>query len=239
MDRTLICLGGGEIKTKETLAIDETIARLAKEHAGDKRARGLFIGTASGDFMPYFNSFRKTYTSVFDIKADCLLTVYQTTEKDRMKEKFDLCDFIYVGGGDTVFMIDKWKKDGVLDLIKEAYARGVILCGLSAGAICWFENMYTDSAIVKSDKDYSFFKGLGVLKGTCSPHYNMRVGDLHPSMIENGIKECYAIEDKAALVFKNETLKGALSCGGNAYVLRKNVDTVERYLIENINGEKI
>ena len=121
MDRYIICLGGGEIRTKETLGIDEKIADLAKLHAGGKRARGLFIGTASGDFMPYFNSFRKTYTSVFDIKADCLLTVYQTTEKERMKEKFSLCDFIYVGGGDTVFMMEKLKKDGVLDLFSEAY----------------------------------------------------------------------------------------------------------------------
>ena len=70
MEKTLICIGGGELKSKETLAIDGYIAQKAKARAKDRRAYGLFIPTASHDSMPYFNSFRKTYTSVYDIKAD-------------------------------------------------------------------------------------------------------------------------------------------------------------------------
>ena len=69
MQKKFIAIGGGEIKNKTTLKIDEYVANLAKARAGDKRATALFIGTASHDSMPYFNSFRKTYTSVFDIKA--------------------------------------------------------------------------------------------------------------------------------------------------------------------------
>ena len=68
MTKRLIAIGGGEIKNKTTLEIDRYVATLAKEHAGEKRANALFIGTASHDSMPYFNSFRKTYTSVFDIR---------------------------------------------------------------------------------------------------------------------------------------------------------------------------
>ena len=235
MDRTIICIGGGEIKDKTTLKIDEYIANLAKKRAGDRRARGLFIGTASHDFMPYFNSFRKTYTSVFDIKADCLLTVYTTYEREKIEEKFELCDFIYVGGGDTVFMTEKWKQDGIFELIKKAYERGVIICGLSAGAICWFENMYTDSEMVAREEKYSFFGGLGVLEGTCSPHYNFRKEDLGEAMVKNGVKTCFAIEDNAALIFKNEKLTGSLSCGGSSYILRNNAGSIESYEIEKIS----
>ena len=112
MKKSIICIGGGELKTKETLRIDGYIADLAKRHAGDKRAYGLFIPTASHDSMPYFNSFRKTYTSVFDIKADVALTVYGEMDMNRIREKFQKADFIYVGGGDTVFMIEHWKKTG-------------------------------------------------------------------------------------------------------------------------------
>ena len=147
MDKRLICIGGGELKTKETLKIDGYIAELAKTHAGEKRAYGLFIPTASHDSMPYFNSFRKTYTSVYDIKADVALTVYGEMDMERIAEKFQKADFIYVGGGDTVFMLEHWKKSGMLELIRDAYERGVIVCGLSAGAICWFETMYSDSVI--------------------------------------------------------------------------------------------
>ena len=67
MDKTLICIGGGELKSKETIKIDGYIAEKAKQHAGERRAYVLFIPTASHDSMPYFNSFRKTYTSVYDI----------------------------------------------------------------------------------------------------------------------------------------------------------------------------
>ena len=76
MKKRIIAIGGGEIKNKTTLKIDEYVANLAKDHAGEKRANALFIGTASHDSMPYFNSFRKTYTSVFDIKAEVALMVY-------------------------------------------------------------------------------------------------------------------------------------------------------------------
>ena len=76
MEKIIIAIGGGDMREKTTIKIDEYIAMLAKKRAGDKRAYGLYIGTASHDFMPAFNTFRKTYTSVFDIKADVALTVY-------------------------------------------------------------------------------------------------------------------------------------------------------------------
>ena len=177
MKKRLICIGGGDLKTKETLKIDGYIADLAKQHAGDKRAYGLFIPTASHDFMPYFNSFRKTYTSVYDIKADVALTVYGEMSFERIKEKFALADFIYVGGGDTVFMLEHWKKTGLIDLVTDAYERGVIVCGLSAGAICWFDCIYTDSAEARADEVYGLYDGLGWIKSTISPHYNVRMLD--------------------------------------------------------------
>lgn len=88
MEKRLICIGGGELKTKETLKIDGYIAELAKRHAGENRAYGLFVPTASHDSMPYFNSFRKTYTSVYDIKADVALTVYGEMSFSKIEEKF-------------------------------------------------------------------------------------------------------------------------------------------------------
>lgn len=106
MDKTLICIGGGELKNKETLGIDGYIAQKAKQRSGDKRAYGLFIPTASHDSMPYFNSFRKTYTSVYDIKADVALTVYGEMSFEKIQDKFLKADFLYVGGGDTVFMLE-------------------------------------------------------------------------------------------------------------------------------------
>ena len=159
MKKTVIAIGGGEIKNKETQAIDEYIVTLARERAGDRRPCGLFVPTASHDFMPYYNSFHKMYTGVFDVKTDVALSVFKDIDMEKMRQKFEKADFLYVGGGDTVFMIEHWKKSGMLGLIREAYDRGVPLCGLSAGAICWFTTMYTDSAAGGSGETYSLYDG--------------------------------------------------------------------------------
>ena len=144
--KKIIAIGGGELRERTTLKIDEYLANLAKAHAGEIRANALFIPTASHDFMPYYNTFHKVYTGVFNIKTDVALTVFKEPDMEKMKAKFEKADMIYVGGGDTVFMIEHWKQSGLLPLIEDAYNRGVIIAGLSAGAICWFSDIYTDSA---------------------------------------------------------------------------------------------
>ena len=112
--KRIIALGGGELRERETLKIDEYIAGLAKARAGENRANALFIPTASHDFMPYYNTFHKVYTGTFNIKTDVALTVFKDVDLEKMKAKFEKADLIYVGGGDTVFMMESWKKSGLL-----------------------------------------------------------------------------------------------------------------------------
>ena len=226
MDKVLICIGGGELKSKETLPIDAYIAQKAKERAGERRAYGLFIPTASHDSMPYFNSFRKTYTSVFDIKADVALTVYGEMSMSKIADKFAKADFIYVGGGDTVFMLDHWKKTGLTELIREAYDRGVVVCGLSAGAICWFEQMYTDSEIGGSAEQYTLFPGLNWIKGTISPHYNERMLDFDETVLYNRFR-AWGIENDAAIEFADGEPVRTLG-GGKVYLLDATGGTLEK-----------
>lgn len=218
--KRIIAIGGGELKSRETLEIDRYIASLARARAEERRPMGLFIGTASHDSMPYFNSFRKTYTSVFDIKADVALTVYGEMNLEKIREKFERADFIYVGGGDTLYMLKRWKEFGLLDLVREAYERGVIVCGLSAGAICWFEHMYTDSELVERDGAYSMQDGLGWLGGTMCPHYNEREADFGAALLSLGEgARAYAVENLAALEFVDGALTRSISCGGHAYLI--------------------
>ncbi len=226
--KTIISIGGGSIKEKTTLKIDEYIANLAKKRAGENRAYGLFIGTASHDCMPAFNSFRKTYTSNFDIKADCLLTINVNTPKEKIDEKFSKADLIYVGGGDTVFMLEKWQELGITDKIIDAYNRGVVICGLSAGAICWFENMYTDSYLTRGEaNEYRFHKGIGLLNGTACPHYNLRKADYDKALKNFNDTTFYAIEDNSAIVFENGVYKESISLNGKAYKIEKIEDSVK------------
>lgn len=230
MDKTILCIGGGELKTKETLKIDAYIAEKARAHAAGSRPYGLFIPTASHDSMPYFNSFRKTYTSVFDIKADVALTVYGEMSMEKLRDKFAKADFLYVGGGDTVFMLEHWKKTGLLDLIQDAYERGVLICGLSAGAICWFEQMYTDSTDVKGELPYAIYPGLNWIKGTISPHYGLRVLDFDEIILYNK-KAAVGLEDLSAIEVVNGQIVRSFSFGGRAYNIRAVGDTLEKEVI--------
>lgn len=215
MGKRIIAIGGGEIKNRETLEIDCYIAEEAKKIAGERRATGLFIPTASHDCMPYYNTFHKVYTGIYGLKTDVALTVNREVDLEKLRSKFEKADFIYVGGGNTVFMIEHWKKTGILPLIKEAYERGVLLTGLSAGAICWFEDMYSDSVI---EGEYSMYKGLGWVKGKISPHYNERMLDFDEIVLYN--HDCaWGIENDAALeIMDGEPVRG-ISGGGKVYWL--------------------
>ncbi len=215
--KKIIAIGGGEIRYKTTNKIDAYVADLAKKRAGQRRANALFFGTASHDSMPYFNSFRKTYTSDFDIKAEVALSVYGEMDIDKIKGKIEKTDAIYVGGGDTLFMLKKWNEFGITPLIKQAYQDGVIVAGLSAGAICWFEDMYTDSDIMNGGADYKFEKGLGLIKGLCTPHYNERITDFDKRFSESEFKYAVAIENDCAVEFTDGVITGCVSSGGNAY----------------------
>lgn len=218
MDSTLIAIGGGEIRSKSTLSMDAYIAGLAKAHAKDRRANALFFPTASHDSKPYFNSFRKIYTSVFDIKADVALLTRNEMTIERIHEKIQAADLIYVGGGDTKLLLTLWAESGVDKMIIDAYRRGVPIAGLSAGAICWFERLYTDCDIMQGRSgDYIVMDGLGIIKGFVSPHYDERAE--FDRVVLESTTPALALENNSAAVFVNGVLKGALTSGGTVYTL--------------------
>ncbi len=231
--KRIYAIGGGEIKNKETLKLDEFLVSKAKEHAGEKRPYALFIPTASHDFMPYYNSFHKIYTGVFNVKTDVTLTVFHEYNLDKIKTKFQKADLVYVGGGNTLFMIESWNNSGLLDLIIDAYNREVIICGLSAGAICWFEDIYTDSleSENKNDIPYSMAKGLGWIKGIVSPHYNERNKDFD-EIVSKNYKEAIGIENNAMLEIIDGKITGSISCvGSNVYKIINNSNILTKEII--------
>ena len=221
--KRILAIGGGELKNRETLSIDEYIAAEAKKAAGENRPCGLFIPTASHDCMPYYNTFHKVYTGLFNVKTDVALTVGREIDPEKMRAKFERADFLYVGGGDTVFMLDHWKKSGLLQFIRDAYERGVLVAGLSAGAICWFEEMYSDSVV---EGEYAVYPGLGWIKGKISPHYNERMLDFDKTVLYNRFR-AWGIENDAAIEFADGEPVRTLG-GGKVYLLDATGGTLEK-----------
>jgi len=223
MERNLITIGGGELRLKSTLGIDAYCAQLAYRHAKDHRPLAVFVPTASHDSKPYFNTFRKTYTTLFDIKADLVLTVRGgEMDTEAMRAKLLSADLIYIGGGDTGFMLQEWRRTGLDKLIRQAYHQGIPVAGLSAGAICWYDLMYTDSAIGGEMGEYHVRKGLHLLRGMMSPHYNLRP-EFDQVVLEDG-SPAIAVEDNCALHLRDEKIVAVVSTGGHAYRLTPQED---------------
>lgn len=232
--RKFYAIGGGELKNKTTIKLDQILAEEAKNHALGQRPYALFIPTASHDCMPYYNTFHKIYTGIFNLKTDVVLTCGRTFDLEKIKQKFLKADLIYIGGGDTIFLIQELRRSGVLDFLIDAYQRGVIIAGLSAGAILFFEDIYTDSLKDNTELPYSLAKGLGLFKGLISPHYNQRKEDFDRTiLLYSSYVQALGIEDNAMVKIENEKIEGSYSSeGGYAYHLENNHNQINKKIIE-------
>ncbi|MBI5347377.1 MAG: peptidase E [Candidatus Aenigmarchaeota archaeon] len=168
--KKIVAIGGGEIRTAGTLAIDKEIIRLAQK----ERPKLLFIPTASSDSEGYWKHIDKYYGKKLGCKTDVLFLLKETPSSNEIKEKILGADIIYVGGGNTLKMVKLWRRLGVDKLLKTAWQRGIVLCGISAGSICWFESGHSDSMSFYNQKKWKYINvhGLGFLKGIHCPHYN-------------------------------------------------------------------
>ncbi len=195
---TIFTIGGGELRRFETLAIDKMIV----ESSNKKEARVLFIPTASGDSRAYTKSVESVYKEKLWCKVDAL---YLTDDLSRaeIEDKVYSSDIIYVGGGDTKKMFEVWRKNNFDILLKKAYEKGVILSGLSAGAICWFNSVHSDFKI-NSEISYEVIEGLNLVNLFVCPHYNedKRAKDFDDKILKSN-KIGLAIENNAAVEFKD------------------------------------
>jgi len=164
----IISIGGGELKEKETLKID----RFAVDLTGKRHPQALFIPTASGDSFGYCQTFDRIYGRLLGCRTDHLLLLKRDRNRREIQEKIFQADLIYAGGGNTLRMMKQWRRDGVDAYLLKAGKQGTVLCGLSAGAICWHEWGHSDSRSFSGKSDWSHIRvrGLGFQKGIFCPH---------------------------------------------------------------------
>lgn len=168
--KKIVAIGGGEIKNASTLAIDKEIIRLAQK----RRPNFLFIPTASSDNENYCKDMEKYYGKKLGCKTDRLLLIRQRPSLKEIKEKILGANIIYVGGGNTLKMMNLWRRLGVNKYLRSAWQGGTVLCGKSAGSICWFESGHSDSMSFYNPKRWKYINvsGLSFIKGIHCPHYD-------------------------------------------------------------------
>jgi dipeptidase E len=137
----IVAIGGGSMVELETLGIDEEVVRLA----GKPRPKALFIPTASSDNPERWDIFQQVYGERLGCDTDVLLLLGMSLAPQELEEKILSADLIYVGGGNTLKMMRRWRWLGMDRLLEQAYSRGTVLSGLSVGAICWFRYGHSDS----------------------------------------------------------------------------------------------
>jgi dipeptidase E len=208
----VVAIGGYESEEGGALDTPIEIDKRILELSGVSSPKVLFIPTASTDSEKYIGKIRKIYAETLDCDFDVLLLHSSDTEKNMIEEKLALADVIYVGGGNTMMMIKLWKELGVDKLLKKAYEAGAILCGVSAGSICWFEYGISDSLQFydEDSNEYIRVDGIGILDGPNSPHYGSELWDkgFRTKGTKKIMKEfgdrCLCVPDGGAVVFKNE-----------------------------------
>src|SRR6185312_1220809 len=170
MPKTIVAIGGGNIRTRGTVSIDREIIRLSRK----KHPRLLFIPTASSDSESYWKDVQEYFGDFLKCKTDVLFLIKEQSSKESIQKKILSADIIYVGGGNTLQMMRIWRRLGVDRLLRSAYENGTVLSGISAGAICWFDAGHSDSMSFFNPKkwEYIIVRGLGLLNGILCPHYN-------------------------------------------------------------------
>ncbi|MEI8328020.1 MAG: peptidase E [Candidatus Taylorbacteria bacterium] len=199
----IVAIGGGEIGRSgfpvETTKIDKEIIRLT----GKSKPKLLFIPTASSDSEGYARVVEKHFDTNLGCKVDTLYLLKQKPSRKEIEDKILNADMIYVGGGNTLKMMNVWRRYGVDKILVKAGEKGVVLSGVSARAICWFRSGSSDSRRFTDPKaDLIKVRGLNLVPALFCPHYDFekdRKPDLKRLMkktsgVAIAIDNCCAIE---------------------------------------------
>lgn len=205
----IIAMGGGGFSMEpDNLALDRYI--IAQTDLSYPKV--CFLGQASGEARDYIINFYKAFNELGCQASH--LSLFQPHTADI--ESFLLSqDIIYVGGGNTKSMLALWREWNLPTILRQAYDQGIILAGISAGSICWFEQGLTDSIPGK----LTALSCLGMLKGSCTPHYDgeaQRRPSYHTLVGSGELMAGYAFDDSAAGHFVDGKLVEVVSSRPNA-----------------------
>jgi len=196
---------GGALLVPETGNV--ALERYIVDACGKEKPRVCFVPTASGDDLTYVARFYETYSRL-GVDMD-VLRFFRRTPPD-LREYLFAFDIVHVGGGNTRSMLATWRHWGFDTVLREAWEHGIVLCGSSAGSICWFEGGLTDSVAGRLEP----MDCLGFLGGSSCPHYDGEA-ERRPSfqklVAERKLKNGYACDDGAGLHFVGTTLQRSVA----------------------------
>ena len=206
--RKILIAGGG---------FNEPFIRYMATLTGKPRPRLCYLPTASADSPSGIISWFKSCAglNVEPLVQESFIASPRQTKS--WEEVFLSMDGIVCSGGNTLNQQAIWKAQGIDVVLRQAWDRGVVLGGASAGSLCWFEEGTTDSR----PKVLTTVQCLGFLKGSHSPHYDREADrrPLYQKLIGSGqMKPGYACDNDAGIYFEDNEVKRVVASRAGAKV---------------------
>ena len=202
-ERNIVAIGGGGFgRDPGEGIIEEYILEQTKK----KKPNICFIPTATGDNEAYKVNYYATFSKL-NCNPSHLDFFKRTPDLNRLISNQDA---IFVGGGNTKSMLAVWREWGLDKILKKGYKNGIVMSGVSAGAICWFQNGITDSW----SSNLKIMPCMNIIKGTCCPHYDEepeRRPTVKKMIMSEKVKKIFAVDGGAALHIKNENIFKSVS----------------------------
>jgi peptidase E len=191
IENKIIAIGGVGVSPESVKELDNFILNHSKKM---KNKIGL-LGTASKDEEEKISKFYKRFENTGSELSHFNLTSNINDFHEWLLSK----DIVYVGGGNTFYMLEIWKKNSLEQVFKKAYEKGIILSGVSAGAVCWFDWILSDSM----GRGFEPLKGINLVEGSCTPHSDNieRINEFEFNIKNNKLPKGVAIDDGVAVVF--------------------------------------
>jgi peptidase E len=205
--------GGGFSMEPENPALDDYVLQLP----GARLPRICLLPTASGDGEAQIRQFYAT----FGTRAcePTHISLFRLARRPLpLRETLQAQDIVYVGGGSLLGLLAVWRALGLDGILRECWENGVVLAGLSAGAMCWFEGGVSTSLGHPAPAP-----GLGLLPGSLSVHMDGEPGRLpvYRAAVRSGaLPSGYAADDGVALLFREHTLEDVVSSRPGRRALR-------------------
>ena len=226
IEKKIIAIGGGGFTHQSDLSLDQFVIDKLKR-TNNKIG---FLATASKDDEKKISLFYKRFENTeFELSHFNL-----TSNINGFSEWIMSKDLVYIGGGNTVFMLEIWRKNKLENIFKDAYEKGIILSGISAGAVCWFDWILSDSV----GPGFNPLRGINLISGSCTPHSSniKRINQFESDIKNNKLPQGIAIDDGVAVVFVDGKPTEVYSSRKNhtAYFLDKDKKVNLKEYIKNI-----
>jgi peptidase E len=232
----IVAFGGGGFSMEwgNTLLDDHVLAL-----TGVDRPRVCFLPTASGDADHYVVRFYRAFPASRCEPSHISLFRRETGVGDPLAHLLAQ-DLVYVGGGSLVSLMGTWRAHGLDQALREAWRRGVVMCGGSAGSLCWFRRAVS----AFHEGPARVLDGLGLLPWSNAVHYADEAGRraaFHEAVSCGEAPPGYGVGDGAALVFTGTELCEVVSSRPAALAVHVRPDggggVVERQLSVRYLGQ--